>query len=150
MIVVIIVIVAGAAYIEFRDNGNNGENSISRSGATTYPTGNLSGAIQVYDLKGVSGINQVYFNVPDGTMCLVFLMYTNNSVASVCVYNSTGGFQASLANNVATIHFEGQRNTYHNPITGSSTSKWEISFDVHLETGGNFNFKIYAANYILG
>ncbi len=148
-IIAIIIVVAGiVSYHEFYGNVNNRSNSKTKSGIT-YPTGNLTGAVQIYDLKGISGSNDLYFNITENTMCLVFLMYTNSSVACVSVYNSTGGTQVNLNNGVASTDFEGQRAPYYSPLVGSNTLNWMIHYNVHLETGGNFNFKIYAANYML-
>ncbi len=149
-IIAIIIVVAGITlYYESSGTTNNQSNSESKPGSIVYPTGNLAGAIEISHLDGVSGSNELSFNIPNGTMCLVFLMYTNNSVACVSAYNSTGGYQANLNNNVASIHFEGQRVPYYSPLTGSYTQKWHIFYNVHLESAGNFNFKIFAANFLL-
>lgn len=149
-IIAIIIVVTGITfYYESYDRTANQSNSGSKSSGITYPTGNLTGATEIYTLNGVSGSNELSFDVPYGTVYLVFLMYTNSSIACVNIYNSTGGLQAELSNGVTTTHFEGQRQPYEPPLTGPDAQNWHIFYNVHMETGGNFNFKIFAADFIL-
>lgn len=150
-IIAIIIVVAGITfYYESYDRTDNQRNSGSKSHGITYPTGNLTGATEIYILNNVSGSSTGYLDVPDGTVCMVFLMYTNNSLACVNIYNSTGGSQVTLNNSVTSTHIEEHFVPYKSPLSGPDAQNWHIFYNVHMETGGAFNFEIFAADFMLG
>lgn len=146
----IIIVFAAATFIELYDHRiySTNHNSTTMPINITYQSLNLSGTTQIYNFNNSTGNTPIFFTVPNGTMCLVFLMYTNKSIDCVCVVNSTGGLQASISNTAVLENFVGERIPYYSPITGANTH-WHFIYIVNLEKGGNFNFKIYARNRIL-
>ena len=91
----------------------------------------------------------MYFNVPNGTKCLIFLMYTNNLIERACIINSTGSSRSLLSINEVTEHFVGQRIPFYTPITGNNTENWHIIDEFGMENPGNYNLKTYAANSVV-
>lgn len=145
ILIAIIIVIAVLGYYHIEVNNNIGKSTQS-NGDITYPTKNLTGFTQIYEIEGVSGSNTEVFTVPPGTECLAFLMYTNNTISTVCAFNSTGYCMAKNCVDSITMHFIGNRVPYIN-LTGPGN--WYIKYNVKPEGNWNFNYKIFASRYII-
>lgn len=144
ILIALIVAIAVLGYYHSESNNNAGRNVQTKS-TVTYPTGNLTGFTQIYNIEGVSGSQSEYFTVPQGTECLAFLMYSNNTISTVTVFNSTGSIMAQDSVNSATEHFSGDRLPY---VNLKGPGNWYLKYNIHTESNWNFNFKIFASRYI--
>ena len=147
---VVVIVFAGIAYFQLYDAKHASANSTSTTSSnnTTYPAGSLAGDTLIYQVCNITGESNSSFNVPNGTECLTFLMYSNNSVDRACIVNSTGELRTLLLIPYTSEHVLLDRIPFYHQITGSNTKNWHITFKINMEKGGSFYFEIYAANSI--
>ncbi|EQB66582.1 MAG: hypothetical protein AMDU2_EPLC00006G0139 [Thermoplasmatales archaeon E-plasma] len=147
---VIVIVFAGITYFELYDHKYASVNNTSPPLSNiTYPTRSLAGATEIYNFHTFTGLSLISFNVPNGTKCLVFLMYANDSIVNVCITNSTGCSIALLSINQVSENFVGERIPFYTPITGNNTENWHIIDVFGMENQGSYNLKIYSANSVL-
>ncbi|MHB8360381.1 MAG: hypothetical protein ACYDAO_06205 [Thermoplasmataceae archaeon] len=136
--VAIIAIVLFVGLVSYH-NFNQNIKQTSPKNRFVYPPTNLTGFTLLYQMVGVTGSGTSYFNVPDPSVELIFLLFYNSTLGAITTYNSTGAFKGTL-----NLQNNGFFSESILPITmPMNAGKWAISYHLNVAQNGNVHFEVY-------